>query len=789
MSYTCGTGSWSGPLPGDPSTNSILTATPVFGGIDITWTPAIVNPHAVIHTYLYRSTNPDFLTAVRIATVGGTHFYDKLENILTYYYWIQVVSINGTVGEVIGPASAIPRLSIDATIEALTGRIDNGVLAQSLKSEIDRISLIDGDLFQEIQDRIAANELLGAAIQTAQTDASQAVSLLNEEITQRTTAYNVLLQTLNTMAGQVNDNKAAIETESTLRISNDEALAQQITNVQSAAEDNLAAVQTTLQTNINTVNGKVTDIGALYTAKVQVNGLIGGFGVYNDGTEVQAGFDLDTFWVGRTGSDKKKPFIIDSDTGETYIDKAVIPTLTADMIDTKGLSIKDMNGDVILSAGTALDWSRIGGTNKPEDGATVGANASNLKAGVGVNMVFNGDYTDGLAGTTVGWRDGGNQHTLGWNLPNYTVQGEGTAYIFQPGTNGTAVFFANIWNGKEGQYFAVTPGQRYEFYAYLNTHRCTGNVILAFIDAAGNWLWAPFGTDVSHESTISSIGDMRMSHIFAVAPANAVKALLIVRGAGINSYDPYVFFSRVYFGEAGAGQTEPSLWSPGRGISQITSSNVTTYIDNAALGNAQIGGNLWSTNWNYADGTGWLLDRSGDFYGNNIYARGDIEASSLKAGVAMVDALNIKGSAMIVPIFISHGNASWDMPYSQGTWQAMEVWKYTLTTGTAGTFRFSFGGLWSITHWTGHANWPTGTVDKQIQILVNGSVVETVAQDATYSGTISGFNIGDRFYTLGAGTHTISVYMRALMADGGARFSRTAGSTTIQSHSQGASSI
>ena len=368
--HVCGTGVWSGPLPGDPDTNAILTATPAFGGIDVTWTAAITNAHAVAHTYLYRSTTPDFATSVRIALVGGTHFYDKLESQLTYYYWIQVVSINGTVGQVIGPAFAVPRLSIDATIEQLTGRIDSGVLAQSLKQDIDKIPLLNGDLLQEIQDRIAANELLGAAIQTAQTDASQAVSLINDEITQRTTAYNVLLQSLNTMAGQVNDNQAAIQNEATLRISNDQALAQQITDVQSSVGNDIAAVQTTLQTNIDTVNGKVTDIGALYTAKVKVNGLIGGFGVYNDGTEVQAGFDVDTFWVGRTNADKKKPFIIDGDTGETYINKAVIPTLTADMIDTRGLSIKDTDGNIILAAGSALDWDRIGGTGKPVDGAT-----------------------------------------------------------------------------------------------------------------------------------------------------------------------------------------------------------------------------------------------------------------------------------------------------------------------------------------------------------------------------------------------------------------------------------
>ena len=437
--HVCGTGVWSGPLPGDPDTNAILTATPAFGGIDVTWTAAITNAHAVAHTYLYRSTTADFATSVRIALVGGTHFYDKLENQLTYYYWIQVVSINGTVGQVIGPAFAVPRLSIDATIEALTGRIDNGVLAQSLKSEIDRISLIDGDLFQEIQDRIAANELLGAAIQTAQTDASQAVSLINDEITQRTTAYNVLLQSLNTMAGQVNDNQAAIQNESTLRISNDQALAQQITDVQSSVGDDIAAVQTTLQTNIDTVNGKVTDIGALYTAKVKVNGLIGGFGVYNDGTEVQAGFDVDTFWVGRTGPDKKKPFIIDSDTGETYIDKAVIPTLTADMIDTRGLTIRDESGELILGSGKGLDWSRVAGATKPADNAT--------------RNVFRGDWSSSSVAYSVGdivLKDGN-----GWScVVAHTSSGVNQPPAFGAGNTWWTAYTVKGGDGKAGLNFS-----------------------------------------------------------------------------------------------------------------------------------------------------------------------------------------------------------------------------------------------------------------------------------------------------------------------------------------------
>lgn len=246
------------------------------------------------------------------------------------------------------------------------------------------------------------------------------------------------------------------------------------------------------------------------------------------------------------------------------------------------------DGSVTISSGV-VDWEKIAGENKPEGGATVGADSSNLRAGPGVNMVFNGDYTDGLAGTTVGWRSAGNQHTLSRNLSYYIVQGEGTAYIQQPGWNGTAVFDANIWNGQEGQHFAVTPGQRYEVYAYLNTHRCVGRVLVLFLDAAGNQITHAPGSEVSHEGSINTISDMRLSHGFVVAPWNAAKAFVIVRGYNIDSYDPYVFFSRVYFGMAHAGQTEASPWSPGRGISQITPSNVTTYIDNAAIGAAQIG--------------------------------------------------------------------------------------------------------------------------------------------------------------------------------------------------------
>lgn len=251
-----------------------------------------------------------------------------------------------------------------------------------------------------------------------------------------------------------------------------------------------------------------------------------------------------------------------------------------------GLAIRDAQGNVILAAGTPLS----------------GAYAA---FGSGVNVVSNGDYRDGLAGTVPGWRSGGAQHTLGRNNANYFVKGEGTAYIYQPGTSAVGtVFDADIWNGQQGQYFAVTPGKRYEMSAYLNAHRCKGNVIILFCGAADSEqeLLIAAGNEIVFGSTINSIGDMRQSGVFATAPAGAVKARLIIRGRCIGQADPFVFFSRVYFGEAGAAQTEFSPWSPGRGISEITASNASAYIQALSVGTLQIA-NFAVSNYAYVDFT------------------------------------------------------------------------------------------------------------------------------------------------------------------------------------------
>lgn len=98
--------------------------------------------------------------------------------------------------------------------------------------------------------------------------------------------------------------------------------AQSLIAVQSSLDSDIASVQQSLNTNINRVDGELVSIGALYTAQVQVNGLIGGFGIYNDGTQVDAGFDVDRFFLGRTNANKRRPFIMDNDV--VYMNNAMI---------------------------------------------------------------------------------------------------------------------------------------------------------------------------------------------------------------------------------------------------------------------------------------------------------------------------------------------------------------------------------------------------------------------------------------------------------------------------------
>lgn len=391
----CGTGGWTGPLPGDPSSDTIsLSATPTFGGISVSWSYPTVNSHAVAHTLLYRGVTPNFAASIERGVVAGNTFFDRVGASALYYYWIRVVSINGTLGDLIGPASATSRALSTDIIELLSGQISAGVLATALRTDIDKITLNYAELLAEIAERISGDAALSAALADVQNGVTDSMAFIQNEITTRTNGQNALASQINTIAALNASNIAAITTEQTARVTADAALASSITTVQAATADAAAAViaettarttadsalassittaqstlngsissvQVTLQTNINTVSGvadtaknKADALGALYSVQVSADGLVGGFGVYNDGTSIEAGFEVDTFWIGRSASDKVLPFIVSG--GVVYINKARIKDADIDTLKIAGNAVT-----VPAGAYTAGEVSRSNGS-------------------------------------------------------------------------------------------------------------------------------------------------------------------------------------------------------------------------------------------------------------------------------------------------------------------------------------------------------------------------------------------------------------------------------------------
>lgn len=385
---TCGTGGWSGPLPGDPTNDVTLSATAETGGVSVSWSYPSINPNAVAHTLLYRNTSNNFATAIQIAIAAGSSYLDRVLPAAgggPYYYWIQIVSINGTVNSVIGPASATPRLLISDVIADISNKIQLSALSTALQTDIAKISLTYNDLQTEINNRIAANTALNTALGNAQTDVDAAITLLDQEVINRQNGDSALVTQVNVIAAANSTNSAAVLDLKQAKIGyaalastatpfdgDGSTIVYPVASYPAATYPEYAVSRTRIIDKVGVTNWNATSAGiaqpavwlvgmpmatavkavqvtgpageiasvetaltaqktlndgfkAMYTAKVNVNGLVGGFGIYNDGTVVDAGFDVDNFWIGKLSTNKVKPFFID--TGVVYMDIARIRDL------------------------------------------------------------------------------------------------------------------------------------------------------------------------------------------------------------------------------------------------------------------------------------------------------------------------------------------------------------------------------------------------------------------------------------------------------------------------------
>lgn len=246
-----------------------------YGMVNLSWNIPSRQYRNHAFTNVYRSEEDNFANAEVIGREAGGFYSDYVRDdaidpddptkLKGYYYWISFTSEAGIEGP---PNSgtgiyAAPLADLAYVIGLITGQIDEAVLAKTLS---ERIDLIDG---------------VGEG----------------------------------SVAARLTSLKDTLE-------SADSALSRQINNAQASLEKNVAAVQQTLEANVERIDEELVSIGALYTVQVQANGLVGGFGIYNDGTQVEAGFDVDRFYIGRTNKDKRRPFIVQNN--GVWLDTAYI---------------------------------------------------------------------------------------------------------------------------------------------------------------------------------------------------------------------------------------------------------------------------------------------------------------------------------------------------------------------------------------------------------------------------------------------------------------------------------
>lgn len=328
----CGTGKGNYPQPGDPDNNITITASPAFGGIDVSWTYPGLNPEAVAHVILYRGVSDKFENSARLTIVNGTFFYDKSagDHDIQYFYWVQVVSVNGTYGDVIGPATAVARPTLAEMLVLLAGQIDSGMLSQTLKQEIDKIQLNKLGIDQALLDQAAVDQALAAAFNQVEASSEQTRAMVQQEMVARAKADSAVITQVNTIYTDMEGRMSAVQRVQDALVSEMKSMAQDVSTVSAELNGDSATGEVGLTALVEKLSDNVTQIGSLYTVKVAVdsNGqaLIGGFGIYNDGKTVQAGFDVDSFWVGKTGANGRKPFIIRGK--EVFMDEAAIYSLT-----------------------------------------------------------------------------------------------------------------------------------------------------------------------------------------------------------------------------------------------------------------------------------------------------------------------------------------------------------------------------------------------------------------------------------------------------------------------------
>ncbi len=196
---------------------------------------------------------------------------------------------------------------------------------QAIAHQIDLMEASIGEnAVNIVTERTARINLQEAATQ-ALTSMSSRLETAESVLTQYSETFSNALQTqARNMEGLVSrmDNTAAQYLSDQQTIATEfEATASAITSLQTSLNNQSAAIEQTLSTHSSALEG----LSAQYTLRLDVNGLISGFGAYNNGTVADFAILANRFWIatpGAHGPNYVNPFMLDGE--KVYINTLLV---------------------------------------------------------------------------------------------------------------------------------------------------------------------------------------------------------------------------------------------------------------------------------------------------------------------------------------------------------------------------------------------------------------------------------------------------------------------------------
>lgn len=280
-------------------------------------------------------------------------------------------------------AENTPSLTIEEIIDKLSGVIEFSHLAQSLRTRIDIINTLEQG-FNDISTKVVTdNSVMAQQLMGLRGDLTNAVAYINSQTTIQLTEREALVSSVNQLVASLgNDLSAAIQEESTVRAEQTGALFAEKT------------VKTDLAGNVSGYGlssyvdktGAVSDFrvaadrfsiappayvsptpppyNQMHDGKVWVDTSGGGKGVTKWWNSSSNSWSLTPVAAAQPFMYLTTPQTLPDGTvvqPGLYVNNARITKLTADKIDTRGLTIKDAAGNILFGAGTPLNISSIQG--------------------------------------------------------------------------------------------------------------------------------------------------------------------------------------------------------------------------------------------------------------------------------------------------------------------------------------------------------------------------------------------------------------------------------------------